>query len=69
MGFEEESEMAHEKIKAEIFAWLEENFMNTICDIHQEQWGVPCGPTLAMLRGEHEISHYIRYGFKSCEEQ
>lgn len=50
MGFEEESEMAHDQIRAEIFAWLEENFMNAICDIHQQQWGVPCGPTLEMIK-------------------
>lgn len=44
MGFEEESEMAHEEIKMYLYALMEDAFMNRLYDIHQEKWGIPCGP-------------------------
>lgn len=49
MGFEEENEMAHEEIKMYLYALMEDAFMNRLYDIHQQFYGVPCGPTLEMV--------------------
>lgn len=54
--------MTRQEISAHIANQLLKRRLDVMYDLHEVMFGVPCGPTLSMLRPDHEILHYVRMG-------